>query len=136
MAIGPTVTRTDDSGDSVACYVEEILGCYEELAGFDELKPCPKVDKTFGRLVGLCSQCPGEKIAAMVLNTHITFTANNMAHEGLNRFSRILESLPEHLGCESFVPKASINWKCNGQRRFAAARHLRKVNTAYHTLSA
>lgn len=80
MAIGPTATRTDDNEDCVARYVEEILDCYEELAGFDELKPCSKVDKTFGKLVGLCSQCPGEKIASMVLNTHITFSANIMAN--------------------------------------------------------
>lgn len=93
MAIGPTTIRIGESGDCVARYVEEILDCYEELAGFDELKPCSKVDKTFGRLVGLCSQCPGENVASMVLNTHITFSTNVMANECLNRSSQILESL-------------------------------------------
>ena len=76
MAIGPTAFRNGDSGDCVARYVGGILDCYEELAGFDELKPCSEVDKTFGRLVGLCSQCPGEETASMVLNTHITLLAN------------------------------------------------------------
>ena len=93
MAIGPTAIRNGDSGDFVARYVEEILGCYEELAGFDELKPCPKVDKAFGKLVGLCSQCPGEETVSMVLNTHVTLLANVMANECLNRSCRILESL-------------------------------------------
>ena len=66
MAIGPAATRNGDSGDSVARYVDEILDCYEELAGFKELKPCSKVDNAFERLVGLCSQCPGEDAVSMV----------------------------------------------------------------------
>ena len=46
--------------------MDEILNCYEELAKFDGLKPSSNVDNAFGRLVGLCSQCPGEEIVAKV----------------------------------------------------------------------
>ena len=93
MAIGPTATRNDDSGDCVARYVDELLDCYEELAGFNELKPCSKVDNTFERLVGLCSQCPGEEVVSMVRETHNTLLVNATANIGLNRFCRTLESL-------------------------------------------
>lgn len=72
MVIGPAATRNGDGGDCVARYVDEILGCYEELAGFKELKPCSKVDNTFERLVGLCSQCPDEETVSMVGDTHDT----------------------------------------------------------------
>ena len=93
MAIGLAATRNGDSGDCVARYVDEILDCYEELAGFKELKPCSKVDNTFERLVGLCSQCPGEETVSMVRDTHDILLVNGTANERLNRFSRTLESL-------------------------------------------
>ena len=93
MAIGPAVTRNGDSGDSVARYVDEILDCYEELASFKELKPCSKVDNTFERLVGLCSQCPGEETVSMVGDTHNARLVNATPNEGLNRFCRTLELL-------------------------------------------
>ena len=93
MALGPAATRNGDSGDCVARYVDEILDCYEELASFKELKPCSKVDNTFERLVGLCSQCPGEESVSMVRDTHDILLVNGTANEGLNRFSRTLESL-------------------------------------------
>lgn len=93
MAIGPTATRNGDSGDCVARYVDEILDCYDELAGFKELKPCSKVDNTFERLVALCSQCPGEETVSMVRHTHNTLLVNPKANEGLIRFCRSLESL-------------------------------------------
>ncbi len=93
MAIGPAATHNEDNADCVARYVDEILDCYEELAGFKELKPCSKVDNTFERLVGLCSQCPGEETVSMVRDTHNTLLVNATADEGLNRSCRILESL-------------------------------------------
>ena len=93
MVIGPTATRNDDSGDCVTRYVDGILDCYEELAGFKDLKPCSKVDNTFERLVGLCSQCPGEETVSMVRDIHNTLLVNPTANEGLNRFCQTLESL-------------------------------------------
>ena len=93
MAIGPAAIRNDDSGDCVARYIDKILDCYEELAGFKELKPCSKVDNTFERLVGLCSQCPGEETVSMVRDTHNNLLVDAKANEGLNRFCRTLESL-------------------------------------------
>jgi hypothetical protein len=57
-------------GDSVSCYVHEILNCYSALCNLEDLEPCPKVNEAFEKLVGLCGQCPHEDVVAQVCHFH------------------------------------------------------------------
>ena len=63
-----TMATLDGSNkvDRVSCLVHDILACHDELTHFKLLKPCPKVNAVFERLVELCSQCPAEGIVEQV----------------------------------------------------------------------
>ena len=66
MILAPMASVGCGKGDCVSHLVDNILGCYAELSKFPDLKPSTKVNKTFEKLVDLCSQCPGEDVVTQV----------------------------------------------------------------------
>ena len=56
----------NEVGDCVACYITEILDCYSKLSQSLDLKPSPKINGVFERLVNLCKKVHSETIASQV----------------------------------------------------------------------
>ena len=52
--------------DCMTSYVQGITTCYSELSKFPDLKPSPKINDTFERLVSICVQTPIESVTAKV----------------------------------------------------------------------
>ena len=67
----------NSKGDRVSCLIDEILACCADLSEFPDLKPCVKVNKTFEKLVGLCSQCPGEDVVTKVCSSGLSFSSSS-----------------------------------------------------------
>lgn len=70
----------NSKGDHVSCLVDEILACCAELSEFPDLKPCAKVNKAFEKLVGLCSQCPGEDVVTKVCSSGLSLSSSAACH--------------------------------------------------------
>ena len=64
--MGSLEAKAISDGDCVSKYVDEILGCYHELARSPSLEPSPEVNVVFRRLVDICKQVPAEEITERV----------------------------------------------------------------------
>ena len=60
-------TRKQATVTPVACCVEDILSCYDNLSKLANLKPSPDTNRILGKLVALCISISDELVATTVL---------------------------------------------------------------------